>query len=98
MSRSSGPGYPLDFRCAKLASLWPRDSLDAQRHQVTLTGKIRNTTRGRSHPRKSLASFQYQCSCGHLGWSSHADLERLAVATKVIEPDDPRIVPLWRKS
>ena len=72
-----GTGYPVYFICAKLARRWPRSEVDYRMHEVTVTGRTRPTPRnGKGHPRKSWTTREYRCSCGHVGWSSHVDLER----------------------
>jgi hypothetical protein len=85
----SGTGIPIWFSCPKerreagTARLM-RESVDAvrRRHVVTLTGSTKAAKFSRGHhPRMSFTSFGYTCSCGHMGWSAHRDLERLAVKT-----------------
>ncbi len=85
-----GTGYPIWFQCAKARLIWygSRRQGDARnadtgreraRHVTELTGRTRPTRRtGRGHPRKSWTTFEYRCSCGHVGWSSHISLERQA--------------------
>lgn len=76
-----GTGYPINFMCPKLRTIYWRDRTDdrAARHQgVTLTGRVKRMKTGKGHPRKSWTSFEYRCACGHAGWSSHKDLERIA--------------------
>jgi hypothetical protein len=96
-----GTGYPIWFQCAKARRIWygPRSSaagatrtaLERSEHHTELTGRTRPTPHtGKGHPRKSWTTFEYRCTCGHVGWSSHKNLERLA-ETKGIE------VP-WRSS
>jgi hypothetical protein len=49
-------------------------------HQVTLTGRTRPYF-NRFHAlvgRSTRVSREYRCTCGHVGWSNHADLERRA--------------------
>lgn len=92
MSRSAGPGYPIFFRCRELASIWPRTSYDEKRHQTKLTGKVKPTPfNGKGNPRKSWLTFQYECTCGHVGWSSHSDLQFQAIQEGIIQADDPRL-------
>jgi hypothetical protein len=55
-----------------------RTHAERDRHVVKLTGKTKPTPQGKGHPRKSWTTYQYECSCGHVGWSSHKDLERMA--------------------
>lgn len=97
MSRSSGPGYPISFRCTRLARTWPRTRHDHDAHHHTLTGRTRDTARnGKGHPRKSWITFEWSCTCGASGWSSHADLERIAIREGIIATDDPRRSRLGR--
>lgn len=55
-----------------------RTRIERAQHRVTLTGR----TKPRRHPRgggfrSSDVQREYRCSCGHVGWSSHIDLERM---------------------
>jgi hypothetical protein len=87
MSRSHGTGYPIHFACSQARRIWhgssdeqsARTSRERREHVVELTGRTRPTKRdGKGHPRKSWTTYEYRCSCGHVGWSSHKDLERRA--------------------
>lgn len=85
-----GTGYPNFFHCAKARGIYygnrsskgepvARTHYERGLHQVTLTGRTRPApSPGRGHPRKSRLSREYRCSCGHVGWSCHIDLERMA--------------------
>lgn len=85
-----GTGYPIFFECFKARSIYygnrsskgeevTRTRIERDGHKVELTGRARSApSPGRGHPRKSRLSREYKCSCGHIGWSCHADLERLA--------------------
>lgn len=79
---SHGTGYPICFFCAEARHIYYRDTgrqaRERAEHVVTLTGRTRPTKRnGKGHPRKSWTTREYRCSCGHVGWSSHIDLERM---------------------
>lgn len=75
MSRSAGSGSPVWFRCAVDRS----DYTTGMEHRIELTGRSRPY-----HPprvlgsRSTFRSREYRCSCGHVGWSNHRDLARLA--------------------
>lgn len=79
---SHGTGYPNWFYCAKAREIYLSDSGEQARrralHVVTLTGRTKPAPgKGKGHPRKSKTSREYRCSCGHVGWSCHIDLERM---------------------
>lgn len=82
MSRSSGAGSPLSFRCFRCRvfdGAWGPKSRRGWRHRVRLTGKTRAhkaPTGSALGARSTLVSRQYEClDCGHTGWSAHKDLE-----------------------
>lgn len=89
-----GTGYPAFFICARLARRWPRTQRDYDRHEISLTGKTKRNRQspGKGHPRKSYASVQYRCSCGHEGWTSHIDPSRQAVGLGFLTP-----VQVWSR-
>lgn len=91
MSKGRGSGFPLDFRCSVLAKVWPRDGHEYADHQVVLTGRTKSARNGKGHARKSYLSWEYRCSCGHVGWSCHRELERRAIAFGLIDKGDERI-------
>ena len=78
MSRSAGPGSPISFMCGTLRRKHS-DWRDYDAHRVTLTGRERPY---RASPtsalglRSTTVSREYRCTCGHVGWSNHADLGR----------------------
>ena len=86
----NGTGYPNFFACAKARRIYygsrssrgddvTRTAEERSAHVVKLTGKTRPApSPSKGHPRKSKLSRQYECSCGHVGWSSHYALERLS--------------------
>lgn len=85
-----GTGYPTFFACPQARKIYygtrasrgeavSRTQRERSAHDVELTGRTKPTPRnGKGHPRKSWTTFEYKCVCGHVGWSSHKDLERLA--------------------
>lgn len=82
-----GTGFPNFFRCpqGRRDNQFWRASFDTSRarpHWVTLTGRTRPTRPGKGHPRKSWTTWEWRCSCGATGWSSHKDLERAHEAGK----------------
>lgn len=80
MGRSSGTGNPIWFRCPVFRAMdWrTRTGADLARHVITLTGRTkRRPNPNKGNPRKPDVSREYRCSCGHVGWSCHKDLERL---------------------
>lgn len=93
----TGTGYDLEFACP--VAKRNRDPYEPrgiryaalpEGHDITLTGSARPTKRdGRGHPRKSWTTFHWSCTCGRSGWSSHIDLEEIA-----LRGGDASIVPL----
>lgn len=80
MSWNSGAGSPNVFMCHAQRMQWHEHRDPDSDHVVTLTGKKRKVYRSiytRRGPRSSDVSRQYECSCGHIGWSNHMDLERM---------------------
>lgn len=78
MSRSAGTGSPTYFYCWKgrQTARFRRDG-----HRVELTGRTRPYHSKRYSmlgTRSMSTSYEYRCSCGHVGWSNHADLARIA--------------------
>lgn len=67
MSGVKGAGGPLVFRCHRCRF----------RFGVRLTGRQRENTSGNIPQRSSRKIREYRCTCGHVGWSRHKDLERL---------------------
>lgn len=71
--RGSGTGSPVWFRCANERR---RIGVD---HEIELTGRQRPYHPARAiGSRSTFVSREYACSCGHVGWSNHVDLARLA--------------------
>ena len=76
MGRSAGPGSPVFFQC------WAARQVGGGRagHVVNTTGRVRPYRRKRYSMRgvrSSNVSREYVCSCGHIGWSNHIDLEEV---------------------
>jgi hypothetical protein len=72
--KGAGTGSPVFFFC--WASRQVGDS--KQGHVVNLTGRERPYHRKRysaKGSRSSDVSREYVCSCGHIGWSNHIDLD-----------------------
>ena len=72
--KGSGTGQPISFRCAVAAREFHRRSTE---HVVELTGRTKKR-RGPPGQRMTNVSREYRCACGHVGWSAHVDLSRLA--------------------
>jgi hypothetical protein len=76
MSRSAGTGSPVWFRCWACRSTLVRDTHST----VELTGRTKPSPRRKHHTlglRSTMTLREYRCSCGHVGWSNHIDLERM---------------------
>lgn len=78
MSRSAGPGSPVFFRCSRCRD--SRRFSSKTGWDVELTGRTRPNGAKKGHAlgvRSTLISREYRCrDCGHVGWSSHVDLQR----------------------
>jgi hypothetical protein len=90
MGRSVGAGSPLTLRCTKCKRLrdWRHDT-SYRDMRLRPTGKFRKrhkyTLRIRSIPWPWQA--QYEClNCGHLGWTTHLDIETKLNRAKIILP------------
>jgi hypothetical protein len=75
-----GTGIDIYFACPRYKALDWRTCTqrDNAWHSIKLTGRTKpnkNTTN--LHPRTSTVSREYRCQCGHVGWSTHKDLERM---------------------
>lgn len=86
MSRSAGAGVPLTFQCSKCrANIGPRapcresDGTWLCSHEQYRSGRTKKV-RGRQTTRLLPEAHEYTCDCGHVGWSRHAGVLRLAVA------------------
>lgn len=79
MGRSAGTGSPVWFRCYN-----DRRGVGID-HTVRLTGRERPSPAKKGHTKGSRSSWflrEYACSCGHVGWSNHVDLARMAGKTR----------------
>ncbi len=78
MSRSSGTGSPLNFRCWYCRRQETCQDFKSDRgwgNRVVRTGFSKMT--GRGSPRHNDLALQYRClDCGHVGYSKHKDLAR----------------------
>jgi hypothetical protein len=75
VSRSAGTGSPVAFRCHVERSTLRRGG----EHRVKLTGRVRPyEPRGPMGSRSTFVAREYECSCGHVGWSNHIDLAHYA--------------------
>lgn len=81
MGLSAGPGSPIFFHCpvARRNRDYPSGRLP-KGHTVKLTGRTK-PYRAKSYSamgqRSTSTLREFRCSCGHVGWSNHADLERM---------------------
>lgn len=81
-----GTGYPLSFICPiarQNRALWngpDRGRLPDGHDRIVRTGRTRPVPHGKTHSRKLSTSHEYRCECGHVGWSSHADVIHYPVA------------------
>lgn len=69
MGLSRGPGSPIRFRCSRCRRNW----------QETATLPYKLTGRWKQHKervgvRSAMVSCEYECACGHHGWSNHVNL------------------------
>lgn len=70
-----GTGRPISFMCHKLRRSRWRDSIDFDFHRVVRTGRVRGDP-SKNYHRKLTGSVEYQCRCGHVGWTTHPDIMR----------------------
>ncbi len=85
MSRSAGTGSPIFFHCWEARRF---NLSDSDIHRVELTGRTRpyrNKRYSMLGTRSMSTSYEYRCSCGHVGWSNHADLARMAGDTSALK-------------
>lgn len=82
--KTAGAGQPLFFHCPKYRSARATEReaaylafmLRAHR-EITLTGRTRKVRKPNGQ-RMTKTAREYRCTCGHVGWSRHVDLERLS--------------------
>jgi len=84
MGDSAGTGSPTWFMCA----VERREPKNRRKHSVRLTGRTkpyRPSAGSALGLRSTLTSREYECSCGHVGWSNHSDLARAATEEAPID-------------
>ena len=78
MSRSSGGGSPLWFKCHGCR----KAGRHRTHHDIRLTGRKRSKKPNRGCAlgvRSTVSQREYEClTCRHVGWSNHTDLARMA--------------------
>lgn len=84
-----GTGIPSSFRCYVERRTQSWDPEIARRfgnraayrypqgHRCVRTGRTRPETSGNRPPRKLDRHYEYECECGHRGWSCVAGVEAL---------------------
>ena len=80
MGRGSGTGQPIWFMCSvqRRARVWP--GAYPPGHDVVRTGRVRgNPTVGGYSRSLHGGTVEYRCSCGHVGWTKHADILRYPI-------------------
>lgn len=93
-----GTGQPNWFGCAKCRLKWDTCYRHGNKYpgtmdRIELTGRVRKVPLGRGGSRVVFTRYQYRCSnCGHVGWSRHYAVAKLA-DSKGIAPhhDDPQV-------
>lgn len=74
----STPSLFRCHQCRRTDGAWGPKSRKGWHTRVELTGKTKAKGLGRCSMRTSQASRQYRClDCGHVGWSTHKELERM---------------------
>lgn len=89
MSRAAGTGSPQFFLCPVLRRQWPRTSAHHRLHRTIPTG--RHKAGGRSvngGMRRVARALEFECSCGHVGWSTHIELAKEAVRLELVKAED----------
>lgn len=86
MSRSAGPGSPIFFVCPVARSnrigTWGDGEIPRypDGHGIALTGRTKaRSPRGVLGVRSTYVAREYRCECGHVGWSTHKDLEKATI-------------------
>lgn len=80
MSRSHGTGYPIYFHCpvARRERNWSSTECPPYprgHDRIVRTGRTKPApSQNKGHPRKLSTSHEYECSCGHVGWTCHVDI------------------------
>ena len=82
MGKGSGTGSPNFFQCGayRRENYRTRRGLDYRReHTVKLTGRTKPYNPPRAlGSRSTFTSYEYECTCGHVGWSNHIELAAMA--------------------
>ena len=77
-----GTGSPIWFHCPKWRARSSFLHLRGPVHEVTLTGRTRAERNKKGHargPRHGAIAREFRClTCGHVGWSRHTQLARMA--------------------
>lgn len=76
MSRSSGAGSPVFFRCSRCKKT--HGVRDGRRYVTTGRKREAHTAKGHATGiRSANSAYEYRClECGFVGWSRHRDVER----------------------
>lgn len=93
-----GTGVPTSFRCtiARRNQRWDADlgrrfgNRAGYRYPpghdvIHRTGRTRPETSGNRPPRKLDRHYEYECECGHVGWSCVSGVERLPLKPGAVE-------------
>lgn len=76
MSQSFGTGQPITFKCHRCRGWRSRHRGDPKP-----TGRFKKLS-DYQHLRKGRYKVEYKCAmCGHVGWSTHVDAERMLIAS-----------------
>ena len=83
---NAGTGQPISFSCSKCRKTtgpcrqWTSGgSLTRCSHRQLRTGRTRPAPQGNSGLRNLKDLHEYQCECGHVGWSRHVGVVRLLI-------------------
>lgn len=75
-------GSPAWLRCAverKEANRVRMGILDRKVHRLFRTGKVKQVQKRKGG---LVDSYQYECSCGHVGWTTHRSITKPAYAPR----------------
>lgn len=74
----AGTGEPISFLCPQERREKRYRDLYHKKHHVIPTGRTKPRRTHSLGQRHGRISYEYRCeTCGHVGWSSHYELERL---------------------
>lgn len=76
MGRSAGTGSPVYFACLKWRQGYWRNRRYPHDHVVKRTGRTKPYKTHKPGIRSLKVSHEYECSCGHVGWTNHMDIVR----------------------